>query len=700
MPNTPPRPPAAKAADTTRDNPWPLRRLTENIKIYVDRMSTLWVEGQVVEYKPRPGTKMAFFVLRDIESDTSMTVTAWPSLIDASGPAFVEGARVVTRVKPVFWERRGTLNLRAEEVVVEGLGDLLARIEMVRRRLAEEGLFAGERKKPLPFLPRTIGLICGRNAKAKDDVLVNAQARWPSARFQIREVAVQGERCLAEVTRALSELDAIEDVEVIVIARGGGSVEDLLPFSEEAMVRAAARASTPIVSAIGHEGDAPLLDLVADYRASTPTDAARRIVPDIRQESEGVMQALTRMRAAIGTRLSREEHALQMLLSRPVLAGPGAVLDSHRVQLEHSTTHMRHAIERRLAVETQTLTQARASLAALSPQGTLDRGYALLKLPDGSLVRDASQVAKGSLVEGIVARGRLLAQVIGSRPASGQGSGASGSESLVGGAPAAGASVGGASTGWGSTGLGSAAWGSSASGPVAGTSAGRPRASGASAGWEPIGGASGGSAFVDGASVDAAPPGGAFAFDSSPDEAPVLPRIFTAAQLQKMKEAEAAAKVGKRERPAAPSEHAKAGEADAVKTAKEAEATEPPTSAEQERTVRREVQAEDSGASRAKVVHQAEQAKATEPPTSAEQTVLAAQAESVELSENHSTVAQGYEMKEQPENTEQPHTTEKTATTKQPDTAGKSETTKQPAATEVATTSSSSSPIAPSIQEN
>ena len=662
MPNTPPRPPAAKAADTTRDNPWPLRRLTENIKIYVDRMSTLWVEGQVIEYKPRPGTKMAFFVLRDIESDTSMTVTAWPSLIDASGPAFVEGARVVTRVKPVFWERRGTLNLRAEEVVVEGLGDLLARIEMVRRRLTEEGLFAGERKKPLPFLPRTIGLICGRNAKAKDDVLVNAQARWPSARFQIREVAVQGERCLAEVTRALGELDAIEDVEVIVIARGGGSVEDLLPFSEEAMVRAAARASTPIVSAIGHEGDAPLLDLVADYRASTPTDAARRIVPDIRQESEGVMQALTRMRAAIGTRLSREEHALQMLLSRPVLAGPGAVLDSHRVQLEHSTTHMRHAIERRLAVETQTLTQARASLTALSPQGTLDRGYALLKLPDGSLVRDASQVTKGSLVEGIVARGRLLAQVIGSRPASGQGSGASGSENLVGGGPAAGASTGWGSTGLGSSGWGSSGWGSSASGPVAGTSAGRPRASGASAGWEPIGGASGGSVFVDGASVDAAPPGGAFAFDSSPDEAPVLPRVFTAAQLQKMKEAEAASKVGKRERPAAPSEHAKAGEADAVKTAKEAEAT--------------------------------------EPPTSAEQTVLAAQAESVELSENHSTVAQGYEMKEQPENTEQPDTTEKTATTKQPDTAGKSETTKQPAATEVAATSSSSSPIAPSIQEN
>lgn len=423
VPNSPARPPAAKAADTTRDNPWPLRRLTENIKIYVDRMSTLWVEGQVVEYKPRPGTKMAFFVLRDIESDTSMTVTAWPSLIDASGPAFAEGARVVTRVKPVFWERRGTLNLRAEEVVVEGLGDLLARIETVRRRLAEEGLFAAERKRPLPFLPRRIGLICGRNAKAKDDVLVNASARWPSARFEIREVAVQGERCLAEVTGALAELDAIGDVDVIVIARGGGSVEDLLPFSEEAMVRAAAAASTPVVSAIGHEGDAPLLDLVADYRASTPTDAARRIVPDLRQESEGLAQAAGRMRAAIGARLSREQQTLQMLVSRPVMAGPEAVLDSHRVQVEQATAGMRRAIERRLAAESQTLAQARASLRALSPQGTLDRGYAMLRLPDGRLLRDAAEAVEGTLIEGVLARGRLIARVVASRPLSAPGDG-------------------------------------------------------------------------------------------------------------------------------------------------------------------------------------------------------------------------------------------------------------------------------------
>lgn len=407
------QPPAAKAADTTRDNPWPLRRLTENIKIYVDRMSTLWVEGQVVEYKPRPGTKMAFFVLRDVETDTSMTVTAWPSMLDASGPAFTEGARVVTRVKPVFWERRGTLNLRAEEVHVAGLGDLLARIEQTRRRLAEEGLFDAERKKPLPFLPRTIGLICGRNAKAKDDVLVNASARWPGARFEIREVAVQGDRAVPEVTRALGELDAIESIDVIVIARGGGSVEDLLPFSEEALVRAAASASTPIVSAIGHEGDAPLLDLVADYRASTPTDAARRIVPDFAVESEGISQCRSRMRAALGARLTREAQELALVTSRPVLLSPDAVLDSYGDQLSRGTEAMRRAVERRLASESQELVRARASLAALSPQGTLDRGYAMLKLPNGALIRDAAEVGKGALIEGVLARGRLVAQVVG-----------------------------------------------------------------------------------------------------------------------------------------------------------------------------------------------------------------------------------------------------------------------------------------------
>lgn len=406
-----PRPPAAKAADTTRDNPWPLRRLTENIKVYVDRMSPLWVEGQVVEYKVRPGAKMHFLTLRDLQTDTSMTVTAWAGVMDST--PLTEGARVVTRVKPVFWERSGRLNLQAAEIHLQGVGDLLAQIEALRARLAAEGLFSERRKKPLPFLPRTIGLICGRGAKAEDDVVVNASERWPAARFEIREVAVQGDHCVPEVGRALLELDAMDGVDVIVIARGGGAVEDLLPFSDERLVRAVADARTPIVSAIGHEGDSPLLDLVADYRASTPTDAARRIVPDRARERDALSQALTRMRGAVGARLATERSNLTLIASRPVLQGPEAIVEGHRAALTQRVTAMRSAIERRLASERQRLTRSRATLTALSPQATLDRGYALLKTPSGALITSSAQVKKGDLIEGILASGRMVAQVVG-----------------------------------------------------------------------------------------------------------------------------------------------------------------------------------------------------------------------------------------------------------------------------------------------
>jgi exodeoxyribonuclease VII, large subunit len=324
-----------------------------------------------------------------------------------------EGARVVTRVKPVFWERSGRLNLQAAEIHLQGVGDLLAQIEALRARLAAEGLFSDARKKPLPFLPRTIGLICGRSAKAKDDVVVNASDRWPDARFEIREVAVQGDHCVPEVGRALLELDTMDDVDVIVIARGGGAVEDLLPFSDERLVRAVADARTPVVSAIGHEGDSPLLDLVADYRASTPTDAARRIVPDRARERDGVAQAVSRMRGALAGRLMAERSHLSLLTSRPVLQGPGAIVDGHRAALDQRVTALRTAVERRLASERQSLTRARATLTALSPQATLDRGYALLKTPSGQLITSSAQVKKGDLIEGILASGRMVAQVVG-----------------------------------------------------------------------------------------------------------------------------------------------------------------------------------------------------------------------------------------------------------------------------------------------
>ena len=410
-------PPAARAADTTRDNPWPLRRLSENIKIYVDRMSALWVEGQVVEYKPRPGTKMSFFVLRDVETDISMTVSTFAGVLDRVGVGFEEGARVVTRVKPVFWERRGTLNLRAEEVHLQGIGDLLARIEVLRRTLEAEGLFADSRKVPLPFLPRVVGLVCGRNAKAKDDVIVNARSRWPAVRFEVREVAVQGDHAVAEVTSALAELDALPEVDVIVVARGGGAVEDLLPFSDESLVRRAAEVRTPLVSAIGHEGDAPLLDLVADYRASTPTDAARRIVPDLTRELDGLESARSRARQALQRRLSQEREHLFLLTTRPVLQRPTAVLDQHLAAVEALSLRLGQALSRRLSEEVTGLTRAEATLRAISPQATLDRGYALLRTPSGDIVRSSAQVSKGDLLEALLAEGRLVAQVFGTAPA-------------------------------------------------------------------------------------------------------------------------------------------------------------------------------------------------------------------------------------------------------------------------------------------
>ncbi len=401
---------------TTPENPWPLSLLTHNIRLYVDRMSELWVEGQVVEYKDRGPTRLSFFTLRDVDEDVSMEVNAFGGVLRQVGEGFDEGARVVARVKPSFWEQNGRLSLRAAEIRLQGLGSLLAQIEKLRARLAAEGLFAAERKKPLPFIPRKIGLICGREAKAKDDVLVNAAARWPAARFEIREVAVQGVNAVTQVSAAIQELDAMGDVDVIVVARGGGSVEDLLPFSEEALVRAAAQARTPLVSAVGHEGDAPLLDFVADYRASTPTDAARRIVPDLGEERQSVSHVTAALDAAFQRRLSRETELLASVLSRPAFLSPLATIHVQKAWLERARLQMSAAIQRVLATQKNEVTRYSAALATLSPQATLERGYAILRTPSKEVVEDASSLKSGDLLEGMVAKGTFVASVVGSNP--------------------------------------------------------------------------------------------------------------------------------------------------------------------------------------------------------------------------------------------------------------------------------------------
>ncbi|OKL50260.1 exodeoxyribonuclease VII large subunit [Boudabousia marimammalium] len=401
------------AGETTRENPWPLRLLTEKMKAYIERMSTCWVEGEVVELKIRPGNRMSFLTLRDIEAETQMNVALWASAIQPVKETLEPGARVVVQAKPTFWERSGSLQLQGTAVHLQGLGDMLARIEMLRQQLQAEGLFAAELKKPLPFIPRKIGLICGQGAKAEQDVKVNARLRWPGAIFETRYANVQGEHTAATVINALTELDQIEDVDVIIITRGGGAVTDLLPFSDERIVRAVAAATTPIVSAIGHETDAPLLDLVADYRASTPTDAARKVVPDLAQELEGLNNTIQQGRSLILARLDDEQKHLNALYERPTFASPIGIIDSHSTEIERAQQGLQERISNRLDILESALTGYQRELKALSPQSILERGYTVLRTPDRKVVTDATSLKKGDLVEGMLAHGSFVASIVG-----------------------------------------------------------------------------------------------------------------------------------------------------------------------------------------------------------------------------------------------------------------------------------------------
>ncbi|MCC2307064.1 exodeoxyribonuclease VII large subunit [Cellulomonas chengniuliangii] len=401
----------ARALDTTAENPWPVRLLSSKIADYVARMAPVWVEGQVVQLNRRPGSGIAFLTLRDTDADMSLPVSMPAGVLAAATTSVQEGAHVVVHAKPVFWTKRGTLQLNADAVRAIGVGELLARIEHLKRVLAAEGLFDADRKVALPFLPRVVGLVCGRESKAEHDVVVNAQARWPQVEFVIREVAVQGVGAVAQVSAAIAELDARPDVEVIVVARGGGAVEDLLPFSNETLVRAAAACRTPLVSAIGHETDTPLLDLVADYRASTPTDAAKRIVPDVGEERARLAQARGRMRAALTHRVVRERAGLDALRSRPVLARPTTLVDVREHDVHRARDTARHALDLLLSRAAGQTERLAAQVRALSPAATLERGYAVVQRGDGAVVRDPSEVAAGDPLRVRVARGELRAAV-------------------------------------------------------------------------------------------------------------------------------------------------------------------------------------------------------------------------------------------------------------------------------------------------
>ena len=407
-----PKPLPERAGDTTAEDPWPVRLLSMKIADYVDKMSTLWVEGQVVQVMRRPGQSTAYLTLRDPDVDMSLNVTVRTTTLDAMPAPLAEGARVVVQAKPTFWTKRGTLQLSARQVRPVGVGELLARLEHLKRILASEGLFDRDRKHPLPFLPRKIGLICGRASAAEKDVVENARRRWPAVRFEIRTVSVQGPNTVPEVSAALSELDADRGVDVIVITRGGGSFEDLLPFSNEALVRAVAKTLTPVVSAIGHDVDTPLLDFVADLRASTPTDAAKRIVPDVREERAAIEQTRQRVRRALTSRVHTERRLLISLRSRPVMADPRAMITARRQELDALTDRGTRRVGATLRRAADQIDHLRSQVRALSPLATLERGYAVVQHADGRIVMDRTDVATDELLSVRVARGDFRVQPV------------------------------------------------------------------------------------------------------------------------------------------------------------------------------------------------------------------------------------------------------------------------------------------------
>jgi exodeoxyribonuclease VII large subunit len=391
------------------EEPWPVRVVSMRIGEWISRLGDVWVEGQVAQLNRRPGAPTVFLTLRDPSADLSLPVTCHRAVLEDLVPALTEGTRVVVHAKPEFYAARGTLSLRATEFRPVGVGELLARLERLKAALATEGLFAPERKRRLPFLPNTVGLVTGRASAAERDVLTNARERWPAVQFRVLNVAVQGAGAAAQVIEAVRTLDADPEVDVIVVARGGGGVEDLLPFSDEALCRAVFACRTPVVSAIGHEPDTPLLDFVADLRASTPTDAGKRVVPDLAEEVHRLEVARGRLRRTVTVRLDREQAWVDAARSRPVLARPEVWLDQRAADVDADRSRGRRYVGHRLDAADADIRQTRARVRSLSPLATLERGYAVVQHADGGVVRRADDVKPGEALRVRLAEGELVA---------------------------------------------------------------------------------------------------------------------------------------------------------------------------------------------------------------------------------------------------------------------------------------------------
>lgn len=376
-------------APPTVETPWPVALLANKIRGYIERLGTAWVEGEITQWGVSGGN--VYGKLKDLTEDATVGFTVWSSVKARLTDEFKQGDRVIALVKPNYWVKGGTLTMQVFELRHVGLGDMLERLERLRKKLAGEGLFDASRKVPLPFLPHCIGLVTGKDSDAEKDVIRNAQLRWPAVNFRIRYAAMQGDRMVNEVTAAIQALDADPEVDVIIVARGGGDFQNLLGFSDEMVLRAAAACATPLVSAIGHEADRPLLDEVADLRASTPTDAAKRVVPDVSDELDRVQQARARISTRLTGIVATEIDRIGQLRSRPVLSSRDWIIDSRAEDLTRYVARGTELVDRVVERAGAAIVDLRSQLRALSPQGTLDRGYAIVQLPDGHVLRRPDQ---------------------------------------------------------------------------------------------------------------------------------------------------------------------------------------------------------------------------------------------------------------------------------------------------------------------
>ena len=396
---------SATSNDSSPEAPWSIQKLSELMGGYIERLGPVWVEAEITQWGQSAGN--IYGKLSDTEADAQVSITIWRRTQENIPQGLNQGDRVIAQIKPSWWVKGGTLSMNVLEMRHTGIGEILEKLAKLRAQLAEEGLFDPERKKALPFLPGVIGLVTGKDSDAEKDVLTNARLRWPEVEFVVEHAAVQGDRSVPEVMAALEKLENNPDVEVIIVARGGGDFMNLLPFSDERLIRLASTLTKPLVSAIGHEADRPILDDVADLRASTPTDAAKRVVPDVQAEKQLIEEARHRLDTKLSALIQYEIERLDSFRTRPALADPDTLIDRKSEELLQIVA--RGADISALVIERHQaqLAQLSGSLRGLSPQNTLDRGYAIVRDKDGHVISRSDQVSSGDALRLRVSEGEI-----------------------------------------------------------------------------------------------------------------------------------------------------------------------------------------------------------------------------------------------------------------------------------------------------